>query len=510
MKTYDAAIIGAGHNGLTAAAYLARAGLSVVVLERREAVGGAAVTESTWPGYHVSTGSYVCSLLDPQIIEDLQLRSLGYDAYVKDPWSFTPLLDGRSLMLGRDGVSNEREIAAFDARDVRGFHLFEELASSLGSRLFETFSDAEPNFAQFGATTQELLCGSVADLVEDHVRTPVLAAMLANDGLVGTYAGPRDPGTAYVLAHHYAGRALGRQGAWGYVRGGMGAISGALAASARHAGAEIRKAAPVLRIGVRDGRAYAVGLSDGSELEARTVLSNADPQTTFLDLVPAGVLDADFIERVLSWKITGPSLKLNLALGELPVFTARPGTHLQEHHKASIHVAPSIDYLQTAYEDARSGAVSRAPMLECFMQTPTDASLAPPGKHIFSIFAQYYPHDRADEAWTDSARNSVADSIIDLLAQFAPNIPNAIEDRQLLAPPDLQSRFGLRGGHIFHGELLPGQIYERRFATRTPLAGLYLCGSGAHPGGCVSGFPGKRAARAVLHDLKAASLALKA
>ena len=510
MNIYDAAVIGAGHNGLTAAGYLARAGLSVVVLERREVLGGAAVSEPTWPGYRVSTGSYVCSLLDPQVIEDLELRSHGYDAYSKDPWSFTPLLDGRSLMLGRDGGSNEREITAFDARDVQGFHVFEKLVASLGSRLFETFSDAEPNFGKFDKKTQQLLCGSVAELVENCVQTPVLAAMLANDGLVGTYAGPREAGTAYVLAHHYAGRALGTQGAWGFVRGGMGAVSGAIASSARQAGAHIREGAAVLQIGVRDGRARRVMLSDGGELEARMILSNADPQTTFLDLVPAGVLDADFLQAVRSWKITGPSLKLNLALGELPNFTARPGTHLQEHHKASIHVAPSIDYLQTAYEDARFGAVSRAPMLECFMQTPTDASLAPQGKHILSIFAQYYPHDRADEPWTDSARTAVADSIVNLLAQYAPNIPNAIEERQLLAPPDLQARFGLRGGHIFHGELLPGQIYERRFATRTPLPGLYLCGSGAHPGGCVSGFPGKRAARAVLSDLKTASLALEA
>lgn len=510
MKLYDAAIIGGGHNGLTAAAYLARAGLSVVVLERREILGGAAVSEPTWPGYQISTGSYVCSLLDPEVIEDLELQSHGYDAYIKDPWSFTPLLDGRSLMLGRDGASNEREIAAFSAQDVHGFHRFEELAASLGSRLFETFSDADPNFQTFDAKTQQQLCGSVADLVEHFVQTPVLAAMLANDGLVGTYAGPRDAGTAYVMAHHYAGRALGTQGAWGFVRGGMGSISRALASSARQAGARITESASVQQIGVRGGRAHSVILSDGSELEARTILSNAHPQTTFLELVPAGVFRADFLDRVHSWKTTGPSLKLNLALGELPNFAARPGTHLQEHHRASIHVAPSIDYLQTAYEDARTGSVSRAPMLECFMQTPTDASLAPRGKHILSIFAQYYPYDRADEPWTEGARAAVADSIINTLAQFAPNIPNVIEERQLLAPPDLQARFGLRGGHIFHGELLPGQIYERRFASRTPLHGLYLCGSGAHPGGCVSGFPGKRAARAVLHDLKTASVAMPA
>ncbi len=509
MRRYDAAIIGAGHNGLTAAAYLARAGLSVIVLERREALGGAAVSEPTWPGYTVSTGSYVCSLLDPQIIEDLDLRVHGYDAYIKDPHSFTPLRDGRSLLLGRDAASNHREIAAFSPEDVRGSHAFEELASSLGSQLFETFSDANPEFAKFSARTQSLLCGSVADLVERFVQTPVLAAMLANNGLVGTYAGPRNAGTGYVLAHHYAGRATGIQGAWGFVRGGMGAISRALWGSAQTAGAHIRSNSEVGKVSVRHGRAHGVTLADGTEIEARAILSNADPKTTFLDLAPPDAFDAVFLERVRAWKTTGPSLKLNLALGELPNFTARPGTHLQEHHKATIHVAPSVDYLQTAYEDALAGGVSRAPMLEGFMQTPTDTSLAPRGKHILSIFAQYFPYDRTDEPWSDRARDAAADSIINVLAQFAPNLPNIIEARQLLAPPDLEALFGMRGGHIFHGELLPGQIYEHRFATRTPLGGLYLCGSGAHPGGCVSGFPGKRAANAVVNDLREPALAVR-
>jgi phytoene dehydrogenase-like protein len=232
---------------------------------------------------------------------------------------------------------------------------------------------------------------------------------------------------------------------------------------------------------------------------ANAVISNAHPHTTFLELLDSSALDAAFVAKLHAWKTVGPSLKLNLALGELPNFSARPGANAQPHHRATIHVAPTIDYLQKAYDDARSAGESEEPLIECFLQTPTDASLAPPGKHILSIFAQYFPYDRLG-GWNAERREAAADKIIAILARYAPNLPSAIEHRQVLAPPDLEERFGLTGGHIFHGELLPGQIYEDRFATRTPVRNLYLCGSGAHPGGCVSGFPGKRAARAVLAD----------
>jgi phytoene dehydrogenase-like protein len=235
----------------------------------------------------------------------------------------------------------------------------------------------------------------------------------------------------------------------------------------------------------------------------RVVVSNAHPRATFLELLDESVLPAAFVAKVKSWRSTGASLKLNLALGELPNFTARPGTNPQPHHRATIHAAPSIDYLQKAYADAVTSGESEEPLIECFLQTPTDPSLAPPGKHILSVFAQHFPYDRVD-GWTPAKREAAADKTVAILARYAPNIPDVIEHRQVLAPPDLEERFGLAGGHIFHGELLPGQIYEDRFATRTPVAGLYLCGSGAHPGGCVSGFPGKRAAAAILRDLAAA------
>ncbi|MEO6913551.1 MAG: NAD(P)/FAD-dependent oxidoreductase [Candidatus Baltobacteraceae bacterium] len=502
MKTYDVAIIGGGHNGLACGALLAKSGRSVAIFERSSEIGGAAITESPWPGYTVSAASYVCSLLDPELVQSLDLHSHGYHAYRKDPASFTPLGDGRSLLLGQDAEANAREISGFCRDDVAGFSQFERIASQLGSELFETFEDADPQFDRFSRQTQAMLRTSAADLVERCVQTPVLQATLATDGLIGTFAGPRSPGTGYVLAHHYAGRAMGAQGAWGFVRGGMGSISRALASSALANGAQIFTDSPVARVVVREGRASHIVLHDGTLIGAKAIASNAHPVATFLEFLEDRVLDEIFLQRVRNWKSTGPSLKVNFALGELPNFSCRPGSNPQAHHRATIHVAPTIEYLQTAFEDGIAGRVSRAPMLECFMQTPTDPSLAPPGKHILSVFAQYYPYDRAD-GWTERAREEAADRIVSLLAQYAPNIPGAIEARQVLSPLDLEQRFGLAGGHIFHGELLPGQIYEDRFATRTPLAGLYLCGSGAHPGGCVSGFPGKRAAAAIQADLNA-------
>jgi len=500
---------------LACAALLARAGHSVAVFERRDRIGGAAVSETDlWPGYTLSTASYVLSTFDPWLIETLDLRARGLSYYRKDPYAFTPLLDGRSLLLGTDAASNAREIAAFDARDVAGFGEYVERTDRLGRALFDTFADEDPRFERFDPETQALLRGSAADLVERHVRTPVLQGELVNDGLIGTYLGPRNAGTGYVLAHHLAGRVLGTQGSWAFVHGGMGAVSRALAAAAREYGADIFTNAAVRRVVVNDG-----GKVEGVEISlypedydlspahihrfmvrAKAVASNAHPRQTFLDLLDESVLDDSFAERVKAWKSVGPSLKLNLALGELPNFTARPGTEAQPHHRATIHVAPSIDYLQKAYEDARAGGESEEPLIECFLQTPTDPSLAPPGKHILSVFAQYFPYDRPG-GWSDARRNAAADKIVAILARYAPNLPGAIEHRQILAAPDLEARFGLTGGHIFHGELLPGQIYEDRFATRTPVRGLYLCGSGAHPGGCVSGFPGRRAAAGILRDL---------
>ncbi|MDQ6929878.1 MAG: NAD(P)/FAD-dependent oxidoreductase [Candidatus Eremiobacteraeota bacterium] len=503
---YDAVVIGAGHNGLACAALLAKSGLSVAVFEQSEKIGGAAVTELLWNGYSVSAAAYVCGLLDPWLIAELQLDRHGYSAYRKDPATFTVLEGGRSLLLGSDEAENEREIAAFNRTDVEGYREADRVIRRLGAELFETFSDEDPQFERFSPRTQALLRGSAAEIVERYVDTPVLQAAIATDGIIGTYLGPRDPGTGYVLAHHHAGRALGSQGAWGYVRGGMGAISTALASAAIEAGAEIFTAVSVQKIATSGGSARGVVLADGRTIAARAVVSNAHPRTTFLTLVGDQEFQPAFIAKVRTWKTTGCALKLNLALGELPNFVCRPGTLVRPHHRASIHVAPSLGYLQTAFEDAMQMGVSKEPMLECFLQTSAEPALAPKGKHMLSVFAQYYSYDRVT-AWSSTEKRAAVDGIIKQLAQFAPNIPGAVEAMQVLSPVDLENRFGMIGGHIFHGELVPEQIYEHRFATRTPLQNLYLCGSGAHPGGCVSGFPGKRAAISVLRAARAASLA---
>jgi len=507
--SYDAVVVGCGHNGLVAAGYLAKRGLRVLAVERREVVGGACVTESPWPGWRVSTAAYVVSLLHPRIVEELELTRFGYEAYRKDPASFTPLDDGRSLLLGSDAASNAEEIARFDPSDVAGFERWERDAERWGRLVYETLAEAARSrrelTAHWGVDDARVMFeASAAELVRRYVRTPVLQATLATDGLIGTFAGPEQAGTAYVLAHHYAGRAHGVQGAWGFVRGGMGAITRALALAFRSAGGEIRTEADVERILVSDGRARGVVLRDGTEIAAECVLSNATPHRTFLELLPAGAVDESFAERVRAWRCEGVSLKVNFALGELPNFTARPGTQLRPHHRATIHVAPSLEYLQQGYEEAAAGGVSRAPMLECFMQSPTDASIAPPGKHLLSVFAQWFPYGR-DGGWNDARREQAADLVLDTLARYAPNLPNVVEARQVLAPPDLEALIGLHHGHIFHGELLPSQIFDHRFSARTPLLGLYLCGSGAHPGGCVIGTPGYLAAEAALEDRTTAS-----
>jgi phytoene dehydrogenase-like protein len=503
-ERFDAIVAGGGHNGLVAAAYLARAGLRTLVLERRPIAGGAAVSEEVWPGWTVSSASYVCSLLHPGIVADLDLTARGYHAYAKDPSSFTPLLDGRSLLLSRDPAHNAAEVARFEPADVEGLEAFEAEAARLGSEFFERFEEAQPR--PLAPADERTINTSAAELVERFVTTPVLQATLATDGLIGTGAGVRENGTAAVLAYHYAGRALGRQGAWGFVRGGMGSISQAIASAAVEAGAAIETSAEVSAIAPAPGGGFTVVLSDGREFATRAVVSNADPFTTFRRLLRDLPIPAAIERKLANWRCEGVSLKLNLALGEAPNFTARPGTALQPHHRATIHLAPSLDYLQRAFDDARRLGASPEPMLECFMQTPTDPSLAPPGKHLLSIFAQYFPYARADGPWTPAKRDAAAAAIVGTLAKYAPNLPAAIEAQQLLAPPDLEEQFNLPHGHIFHGELLPGQLFADRFPVRTGIEGIYLCGSSVHPGGCVSGIPGLHAARAVLGNRQRAAV----
>lgn len=521
-------MVGGGHNGLVAAAYLARAGLDVLVLERRDVLGGAAVTEELWPGYRVSTAAYLVSLLQNRIVRDLDLRRHGYEILPKDPPYFSPRLDGQHFFIWRDLARTCEEIARLSRRDAERYPEYEAMLDRVTAFVEPLLLEAPPglpatepealaDWARFLGRVHALprrelaevvrvFTASVADLLDHWFESDALKAALATDGVIGAAAGPRTPGTAYVLLHHQMGRAAGARGLWGFVRGGTGAVSLAIASAAREAGAEIRAGAAVDRILVTDGRARGVALAGGEEVPARLVVSNADPKRTLLGLVGRAQLPPDLAAEVDAWRTDGAAFKLNLAVGELPSWRALPGTALGPQHRGTMHVAPSIEYLERAWDDAKYGRPSVAPMIEVGIPTAYDPSLAPPGKHVISLFVQYAPYRLTDSSW-DAERECFADRVIATLGEYAPNLPGAIEHRIALAPPDLEARFGLTGGHIFHGELAPGQLFVGRPLVgwaryQTPIDGLFLCGSGTHPGGGVMGAPGHNAAQAVLRHLR--------
>jgi phytoene dehydrogenase-like protein len=529
--TRDVVVVGGGHNGLVAAAYLARAGLDVLVLERRDVLGGAAVTEELWPGYRVSTAAYLISLLQEKVVRDLDLPRHGYQVLPKDPPYFSPRLDGQHFFMWRDLAKTCEEIARLSPRDAERYPAYEEMLDRVSEFVEPLLLEPPPalpadgpealaDWARFIGRIQGLprqtlaevmrvFTASVADLLDDWFESEALKSALATDGVIGAAAGPRTPGTAYVLLHHQMGRAAGARGLWGFARGGTGAVSLAIAGAAREAGAEIRTGAAVVRVLVRDGRAIGVVLTGGEEIRARIVVSNADPKRTFLRLVGREQLPDGLGGEVDAWKIEGVSFKLNLALGELPSWKALPGTALGPQHKGTMHVAPSIDYIERAWDDAKYGRTSAEPMIEVGIPTAYDPSLAPPGKQIVSLFVQYAPYRLAEGCW-ETERQRFTDRVIRTLGEYAPNLPGAIEHSIALAPPDLEERFGLTGGHIFHGELSP-RLFGRplvgwsRYAT--PIEGLYLCGSGTHPGGGVMGASGHNAAGAVLKQLQAQEIA---
>lgn len=524
-RKFDTIIIGGGHNGLVAAAYLARGGRDVLVLERREMVGGCSVTEEVWPGYRVSTGAYLQSLLLEQIVRDLELRKFGYRVEAKDPPFFSPFPDGRHLFTWQDEAKTHEEIAKFSRRDAARLaeyesHL-ERLAEVVESLLLVTPPEFPPasigGFVDWlkvagrlrGLSAKDLAAmvriftQSASDFLDDWFESPELKVTLATDGVIGANAGPRSPGTAYILLHHCMGGVGGRRGVWGFVRGGMGAICEAMAESAKSRGAVIRTNAAVSRILVRDGRVKGVVLSDGEEIEASHVASNADPKVTFLKLVEERHLPDDFTRQIRAMRCEGTSCKINLALNGLPDFTCYPGTPGPQH-RATMHICPSIDYVERAWDDAKYGRPSQSPMLEMTVPTMYDPTLAPAGKHVMGIFLQYAPYTLREGTW-DDLRESFADRVIEIIAQYAPNIRSIIEKRQVLTPLDLERRFGITGGNIFHGEMSLDQMFVMRpvpgyAAYRAPVGGLYLCGSGAHPGGGVMGAPGYNCAREMLAD----------
>jgi phytoene dehydrogenase-like protein len=522
--TYDIIIIGAGHNGLVTAAYLARKGWKVLVLERRELVGGACVTEEVWPGFKVSTASYVNSLLRPEIIRDLELKKHGFELLPRNPSSFTPFPDGRYLLLGPDPELNRKEVSKFSVRDAEALPRYEAMLLRVADFIEPTLMETPPDpwsgrprdlwgllkmgwrfrkLGRDGARAIEILTGAARAILDRWFESEQLKVTLATDAVIGAMASPSMPGTAYVLFHHVMGECNGARGVWGYVRGGMGGITQALAAAARERGAEIRCNAPVARILVRDNRAVGVVLADGTEFAARRVASNADAHVTFFKLMEPRQLPADFIDNLKAIDYTSPSLKINVALSELPDFTALPGSPGPQH-RGTIHICPTFDYMERAYDDAKYGRWSASPILECTIASVVDPTVAPPGKHVMSMFTQYAPTNLREGSW-EVEKEKYADRCFDILAEYAPNIKRAVIDRQVLSPLDIEQRFGLTGGNIFQGAMNLSSLFFLRPAAgyadyRTPVRGLYLCGSAAHPGGGVMGACGYNAAREILRD----------
>jgi phytoene dehydrogenase-like protein len=525
---YDVAVIGAGHNGLTCAAYLAGAGLRVVVLEKNEAVGGATLSEEFYPGFRNSVAAYTVSLLNPTVIADLELAKFGLRIVERPVANFWPVDEQRYLLLPYGLPNRQAAIAPFSAADAARLPDYEaalERAAShlralalkrppnVGGGLGEVLAGAALGRQLYGVTLEDkrllldLFTKSAADFLAQWFESEVVKGALAFDGIVGAYASPHTPGTAYVLLHHCFGQVNGKPGVWGHAIGGMGAISQAMAGSARAGGAVIRTGAPVAAILLEDGAAQGVRLLSGEHIRARAVAANVAPKLLFRDLVPAGALAPDLRRRFLALKSGSGTFRMNVALGELPNFRCRPGTTASDHHASGIIIGPTVAYLEAAYLDARAYGWSRRPIVEMVIPSTLDASLAPPGSHVASLFVQHVaPRLPGGKSW-DDAKEEFADLVIETVNTHAPNFKASVLGRQSLSPLDLERRFGLLDGDIFHGQLTLDQLFSARPVLghadyRMPVPHLYLCGAGAHPGGGVTGLPGRNAAREIIRDFK--------
>jgi phytoene dehydrogenase-like protein len=532
--TYDAIVVGGGHNGLVAAAYLARSGARTVVLEGRHKTGGAATTEAPWPeapDFKVTRLSYVMSLMPPTIIKDLDLARHGYQIYPMGPY-YQAFPEGGSIKLYADDAKrNHDEVSKWSKRDAdtmpRWDAWLEGLAEVLGPLLLTvppTIGSRKPRdlagtlrlaWRHKGldvrtiADVTRLMTMSIADLLDDWFESPQVKGALAVNGVIGTWAGPCEPGTAYVMAHHSIGDVGdGHLGNWGFQEGGMGGVSSAIEAAARGFGAEVRTNARVARLIITDGKARGVVLDNGDEIRAGVVVSTLHPRIAFLEHVGAENLPPDFASDIEHWKSRSGVVKINLALGELPDFTADPGSNLQEHHTGSVEMAPSVEYIERAFQDAREGRPALRPFSDGVIPTAFDKKLVPDGYHMMSLFTQWVPSDWNEQPHT-AELEAYADRMIDCYNEVAPNLKSAILHRDIVGPYEMEHEYGLIGGNIFHGELSLEQLFHMRPAPgfadyRTPVDGLYYGSSATHAGGGVCGIPGWQAARAAIADKKAA------
>jgi phytoene dehydrogenase-like protein len=524
----DVAIIGGGHNGLVCACYLAAAGLRVEVFERRSIVGGAAVTEEFHPGFRNSTASYTVSLLHPQVIRDLRLKEHGLRIVLRPFSNFLPLPDGRYFKLGGPPEQRDAEVRKFSARDVGRLPRYYERLEAVADVLRDAVLRAPPNVG--GGMTDvlraaglgnrlrrlsmpqrrdllELFTKSAGEILDYWFEGDPIKAVFGFDAVVGNFASPYTPGSAYVLLHHAFGEVEGVRGVWGHAIGGMGAITQAMAAEARRLGVRIHTDAPVNRVQVRSGRVSGIVLADGREIAAQRVVGNVNPKLLYLDMLEPQHVGHDFVERMQKWKCGSATLRMNVALSELPDFACLRGTHAQPHHSSGIIIAPSLRYMDRAYREAREHGWSADPIVEILIPSTVDDSLAPPGAHVASLFCQHFSPDLGPGASWEEHREQVADLVIDTVNRYAPNFKASVLGRMVLTPFDLEQKLGLVGGDIFHGALSLDQLFSARpvmgYADyRSPVKGLYLCGSGAHPGGGVTGLPGRNAAREVLRDAR--------
>ncbi|MGD0687015.1 MAG: NAD(P)/FAD-dependent oxidoreductase [Streptosporangiaceae bacterium] len=525
----DVVIVGGGHNGLVAAAYLARNGLDALVCERRDVIGGAAVSEHPFgPDFTVTSLSYVVSLLPPDLVRDLRLASHGYHVYPQGPY-FAPRADGRYLQLPHDPAARRAEIGKFSARDAVAYDGYEAHLASIGAVLGPMLDEIPPRLGsrrpadlwrqglllrhlrkldtRGAVDVTRLLTGSIADLVERYFESDAMRGVLAVSGVIGTWAGPRSAGTAYVMLHHHIGDTGGQAGAWGFPRGGMGGVSAALGAAARSFGAEIRTGAEVASIRTRSGQVTGVTLASGEEIDAGTVVTTAHPQISFLRLLDPAVLPGDFVADIRGWQTRSGTVKINLALDSLPVFASHPAPDPQIHG-GTIVLAESLDDVEDAFQQAVSGSPSSAPFADICIPSVFDDSLAPAGQHVMSMFTQWVPHGYADKP-DDAALAAYADRVIARMEAVAPGFTGSVLHRQVIGPHQMQQEYGLIGGNIFHGELSLGQMFHARPAAgyadlRTPVRGLYQAGSATHGGGGVTGIPGRNVVRQIMADRRAA------